>query len=263
MNIRTAERNTPQLWDRFWKSTPRATDASRELEEWEKSVRWQRIATFISQTFGDFRGLKAIEVGCGKGALSALMAKRGADVTLLDSSERALTTAEKYYTANGLRARFVLSDALTPPPEFSGSFDICSSVGLSEHFLGDARLRINRVHFDLVRPGGLVINAVPNSACPPYRIYKLLAETIGVWRVGEEFPYSRREFQGICRELGVTEYTFIGESFYRSLRLLNPLRVFARFRTGAAATGKPIRLERGTPLDSYVSYSLVLCAKKP
>ncbi len=255
------KRNTPELWDKLW-----ANGASQELDvrtvaKEEAGIRWQRIEDIVTKTFGGFAGLDVIEIGAGSGTNGALAAQRGASVTVLDYSENALDRARDLFAANGLSARFEKQDALALLPELLGKYDISMSFGLTEHFSGDRRVRINKAHFDLLKEGGVAFISVPHKYNPPYRIFKFLAERLGQWGVGEEYPYSRKEFKELCARMGVEEYSFFGDSLVASLGFLNPMKIVRKvFHLKRKI--RWIRRERGTFLDEYLSYSLVLCGRK-
>jgi len=76
---------------------------------------------------------KVLEVGCGRGSLSAYFSDAGYDVTLLDMSSRAIELARKAFYKNKLEANFVVNDCLNMKFE-KNTFDIIFSIGLLEHF---------------------------------------------------------------------------------------------------------------------------------
>lgn len=78
-------------------------------------------------------GKRILEVGCGRGTMSAYFADNGFVCTLLDSSKSAIDTAQKFFLAQGLKADFDVGDAMNLPYN-PGSFDIVFSIGLLEHF---------------------------------------------------------------------------------------------------------------------------------
>lgn len=135
------------------------------------------------------------------------------------------------------------------------------SFGLTEHFLGDKRVQINKAHFDLLKPGGLAIISVPNKWNLPYQISKFFAQRLGYWKVGEEYPYDRAELAGICDKLQVRNYWFMGDSLITSLQMINPIWVAKKIlRVKEKPDISQSLKERGTFLDQYLSYALVLCA---
>lgn len=260
------EANTPQLWDKVWSQNPSAAEEIYTLAEAENSIRWQRLEKIVLQEFGSFNKLRVIEIGAGAGTHAALMAKRDAQVTVMDYSEAALKRAKRFFENNGVSADFVQEDALSLPLKMHDKFDVSMSFGLTEHFIGADRVAINKAHLDVLRKGGMTFISVPNRHNLPYRIYMPAARLAKTWQVGEEYPYSRQELEDICRQLGVTEYSFFGDSLVGSLRFINPfhqiqkLRNLFRLQDDLDVSG--IKREKGTPLDAHFSYALVLCAKK-
>lgn len=255
------DEDTSQLWDEFWKTEQSPEQDAFALAKEGLGMRWQRIERIVEERFGSFDGLKVIEIGAGAGTNAALMARRGADVTVLDCSEGALERARLFFERSGATAQFVRADALALPGELRRSFDIAMSFGLTEHFKSQERTAINMAHLELLRPGGLAIISVPNKWNPPYRIYKLASQAIGRWAVGEEYPYSRGEFRRILGDRPDVEYFFFGDSFAASFHFVNPFKTCRKLR------GLPERMDvsrlkkqRGTPLDAYCGYALVLAA---
>jgi ubiquinone/menaquinone biosynthesis C-methylase UbiE len=100
---------------------------------------------------------RCLEVGCGRGSLSAYFANAGWDCTLLDLSPSAIECAQKAFDKEGLFAKFDIGDCLNLPyPD--NSFDLVFSIGLLEHFQ-----EIDKVISEQVRvlaPGGLFIGYV-------------------------------------------------------------------------------------------------------
>ena len=80
----------------------------------------------------DFTG-RVLEVGCGRGSVSAYYANNGWDCTLLDLSKEAIDRAKEAFNANGLEAKFDVGDALNLPYE-DATFDLTFSIGLLVHF---------------------------------------------------------------------------------------------------------------------------------
>jgi 2-polyprenyl-3-methyl-5-hydroxy-6-metoxy-1,4-benzoquinol methylase len=256
------KKNTPVLWDGIWKHSVAEEQDVFALFKEEKGIRWQRMEKVTFKEFGSFEGLKAIEIGAGAGTNSALIASRGADVTVLDYSEGALKRAKTFFQHNKVNATFIRRDALAQNEDLFGKFDIAMSFGLTEHFKGENRERINRIHFDLLREGGIAFISVPNRYNFPYRINKFILEVSGLWKVGEEYPYSRKELQDFCLRIGVGEYSFFGDSFIESFRFIDPLKAIRRLLNLQSKTKLSLKKQMGTSLDEYLSYALVLCGKK-
>ncbi len=257
------DQNTPGLWDSVWQDVAAHVDGSLLLAQEACTIRWQRIERAIIARHGTLAGLRVIELGAGAGTNAALAARAGAHVTLVDYSAEALGLARRSFEQTQLQAEFLQHDILALPRSLLGKHDVSLSFGLAEHFRGAERVRVIRAHFDVLKEGGLAFISVPNRYNLPYRLFKFIAERTGRWRVGQENPFSRGELAAICREIGVNEYTFLGDSLWDSLRFLLPTRIKTRLgrmkqRLGLAGP----RRQRGTPLDAYLSYALVLCGRK-
>lgn len=258
-----AEKNTPQLWDRAWeREVSVEQDAyARALEE--AGVRWRRTEALVRERLGGFEGARVIELGAGAGTVAASMAGRGASVTVLDYSEKALVRSRQFFERAGIEGDFVEANALDLPERLRGAFDISMSYGLAEHFTGEERERIVGAHLDVLREGGLALVSVPNAANPPYRVYKALAETAGMWNSGEEYPFRRREFEAMMARLGVAEFGFFGDSFAASWKWLSPVRIARKLAKRPDSTDvSRIHREREGALDERWSYALVLWAVK-
>ncbi len=74
----------------------------------------------------DMTGVRAVELGCGTGYVSAWMRRRGATVTAFDISERQLATARRLADRHGLSIEFVHGTAEAVPLA-DGSFDFAIS----------------------------------------------------------------------------------------------------------------------------------------
>jgi len=261
--MKASHDNTPKLWDELWSEPVSAEEDLLNLAREENGIRWQRLEQIALRKFGKLDGLRVIEIGAGAGTNAALMARRGANVTILDYSEAALRRAMEFFRRINLTAELVCQDVLSLPADLLGRYDISMSFGLTEHFRGEERLRINKAHFDLLRPGGMAVISVPNKYNPPYRLFKVAAGLVGAWKVGGEYPYSRRELSRICHLIGITDFGFFGDSFFTSFRFVSPVRAIQKLlkiKSIQPITG--LKKEKGTPIDAYFGYALVLYATK-
>ncbi len=74
-----------------------------------------------------------LEVGCGRGSMSAYFSEHGFDCTLLDTSFNVLKTSKEIFAVNKLKGKFAVGDAMDLPYN-EGTFDVVFSIGLLEHF---------------------------------------------------------------------------------------------------------------------------------
>ncbi|WP_439536425.1 bifunctional 2-polyprenyl-6-hydroxyphenol methylase/3-demethylubiquinol 3-O-methyltransferase UbiG [Methyloversatilis sp.] len=105
-------------------------------------------------------GKRVLDVGCGGGILSESMAARGADVTGIDLSEKALSVARLHLLESGRNVRYVLQSAEDHARESAGRYDVVTCMEMLEH-VPDPASTI-RACATLVRPGGTVFFSTLN-----------------------------------------------------------------------------------------------------
>jgi 2-polyprenyl-3-methyl-5-hydroxy-6-metoxy-1,4-benzoquinol methylase len=102
---------------------------------------------------------RVLDVGCGVGRWSRLLASRGASVTGVDLSPTMIAEATRRAAAGGLaaRCRFVVQDSAVL--EVGGSFDLILCVTMLQHILDPRALRsaLRRMALHLAPRGRLVI----------------------------------------------------------------------------------------------------------
>ncbi len=216
-DVHIAHDPTATVWDRLWLHRPLTAKDDALLARERRSPRWQHVVSRLDRVLGGIAGLKTIELGCGRGDISVLLAQQGASVTLLDQSERALDEARYRFKRLGLTAKFVGGDMLGPLSEHVGKYDLAVSLGVTEHFLGEERRQVNAAHHNVLKPGGLAMISVPHAWCIPYRLWKFYLERRGWWPYGQEIPYSQREIKRIARRVGFAEVETICTGFWQSV----------------------------------------------
>jgi 2-polyprenyl-6-hydroxyphenyl methylase/3-demethylubiquinone-9 3-methyltransferase len=78
-------------------------------------------------------GKKVLDVGCGGGILAEAMARRGAQVTGIDLSEKALRVAELHLLESKLPVRYEKAMAEEYAALHAGTFDVITCMELLEH----------------------------------------------------------------------------------------------------------------------------------
>lgn len=130
------KRGDKSAFDKNWKNRSEANYIHWVKGEPENQVQlafrnhWNLFQEIIK---GRVCGKRVLEVGCGRGSMSAYFAETGYECTLLDSSETVIETARKIFEYHGFNAVFDVGDALSLPYG-DESFDIVVSIGLLEHF---------------------------------------------------------------------------------------------------------------------------------
>jgi len=110
-------------------------------------------------------GAAVLDVGCGGGILAEAMARRGARVTGIDLSEKALRVAELHLHESALDVQYQKSSVEDHAATHAGEFDVVTCLELLEHVPQPASMVAACAR--LVRPGGRVffstINRNPKS----------------------------------------------------------------------------------------------------
>ena len=105
-------------------------------------------------------GKKVIDVGCGGGILAESMAKKGAIVTGIDLSEKALKVADLHSLESGLEIRYHHCAAEEMATQEPGQFDVVTCMEMLEHVPDPSS--IIQACATLVKPGGLVFFSTLN-----------------------------------------------------------------------------------------------------
>ncbi len=110
-------------------------------------------------------GKRVIDIGCGGGILTEAMARKGAQATGIDLSDKALKVADLHGLESGVTVRYEKIAAEDMALREPGSFDVVTCMEMLEHVPDPAA--IVRACAQLVKPGGHVffstINRNPKS----------------------------------------------------------------------------------------------------
>ena len=105
-------------------------------------------------------GKKVIDIGCGGGILTESMAKKGADVTGIDLSEKALQVADLHSLESGVQVRYELISAEDMAAREADQYDVVTCMEMLEHVPDPAA--IVQACASLVKPGGHVFFSTLN-----------------------------------------------------------------------------------------------------
>jgi SAM-dependent methyltransferase len=72
----------------------------------------------------DWKDIKVLELGSGRGGLGILLARLGAQVTLVDFSPTALSEAEYYFSLEGLEVKLIEADVTHPDLNFKEKYHL-------------------------------------------------------------------------------------------------------------------------------------------
>jgi 2-polyprenyl-6-hydroxyphenyl methylase / 3-demethylubiquinone-9 3-methyltransferase len=99
-------------------------------------------------------GSKVLDVGCGGGILAEAMARRGAQVTGIDLSDKALRVAQLHLLESRLEVQYENVSVEDHAAAHAGKFDVVTCMELLEHVPEPAAMVAACAR--LVRPGGQV-----------------------------------------------------------------------------------------------------------
>jgi 2-polyprenyl-6-hydroxyphenyl methylase/3-demethylubiquinone-9 3-methyltransferase len=121
-------------------------------------------------------GSKVLDIGCGGGILAESMARRGAEVTGIDLSDKALRVAELHLRESGLAVRYEMASAEDYADRHAGAFDVITCMELLEHVPEPASMVAACAR--LARPGGQVFFSTINRNPKAYLFAVLGAEYV-------------------------------------------------------------------------------------
>jgi 2-polyprenyl-6-hydroxyphenyl methylase / 3-demethylubiquinone-9 3-methyltransferase len=121
-------------------------------------------------------GKSVLDVGCGGGILTEAMARRGAEVTGIDFSERALQVAQLHLNQSGVKVRYEKALAEDYAALHAAAFDVVTCMELLEHVPQPASVVAACAR--LVRPGGQVFFSTINRNPKAYAFAVIGAEYV-------------------------------------------------------------------------------------
>ena len=121
-------------------------------------------------------GKTILDVGCGGGILSESMAQRGATVTGIDLSDKALGVAKLHLLESGNKVDYQKSSAEEFADQAPGSFDVVTCMEMLEHVPNPASI-ISACSV-LVKPGGHVFFSTINRNAKDYLLAVVGAEYV-------------------------------------------------------------------------------------
>ena len=121
-------------------------------------------------------GKRVIDIGCGGGILAESMARKGANVTGIDLSEKALKVADLHSLESGVNVRYKLIAAETMADEEAGQYDVVTCMEMLEHVPDPSA--IVKACATLVKPGGHIFLSTLNRNPKAYLFAILGAEYV-------------------------------------------------------------------------------------
>lgn len=160
-------------------------------------------------------GKKVLDIGCGGGILSESMAIKGAMVTGIDLSEKALGVAKLHLYESGVQVDYRLQSAEALAQEAPSSFEVVTCLEMLEHVPDPASTVLACA--TLVKPGGQVFLSTLNRNLKSYLLAVLGAEYVLNLLPRGTHDYAKfirpAELARFCREAGLQVEEVMGMKY--------------------------------------------------
>lgn len=176
-----------EIWNDFWAE-------KNDMDKVYPSS--PSVINTISKRF-DLKNLKILEVGAGTGRDSCELARRGAEVFVLDYAPNSLAIIsdlkEKYSLDN---LTLVRGDAFSSPFA-DNTFDLVFHQGLLEHFYNP--LDLLKENYRILKPGGSCLCDIPQTF-HLYTIAKKILIAMDKWFAGWETQYTMSQLKKMMKD---------------------------------------------------------------
>ena len=192
------------------------TEAAQDWIGQDQAVRTGMLDSWMLDALGNVRGKRALDIGCGEGRFSRLLAGLGAEVTGIDLTEPLIERARSLAVGGDV---YVMGDAETLDGIADESFDLAVSYIVLVDLL-DYRASIEAA-YRVLKPGGrfIVCNVHPMRSAVPYGWVNLAGRKLfyavdDYWNEGpREFPWWGKNFVNMHRTLSSYISAFLEAGF--------------------------------------------------
>ena len=164
----------------------------------------------------ELAGATVLDVGCGGGLLAEGMAERGARVTGIDRSPKALGVARLHAESSGIALDYVETDAETWAEKHAGAYDAVTCLEMLEHVPDVYRTVQACCH--MLKPGGLFFFATLNRTATAYIKAIIGAEYVLGWLPKGTHQYDKfirpSELHEACRSARLDVEDMRGISYH-------------------------------------------------
>lgn len=191
MQVEKTKMPSKEVWDKV------SEDYAIELAEDET-----RYAEELNQMFcriGIKPPAKILELGSGSGHLSAYLAMKGYEVSLLDFSTGALEKSKQTFEKYNLNGTFIEGD-LFDLCNISSDYDLVWNSGVMEHFSDENLLRIFEQIKSIMQSQFIFL--VPNPDSISYLMMRYNLQGKGEWEYGQE--YLRTNYLEVAKKVGLS-----------------------------------------------------------
>jgi ubiquinone/menaquinone biosynthesis C-methylase UbiE len=245
-------------WDEIW-SEKRRSSSGRLRSLLARDIIHRTVTGILRREIPDPVGRRILETGSGTGLVSLGLAKRGAEVFLLDLSPEAVRFSRTVFDRERTDHSAVRASIIELPFR-DNAFDVTWSGGVIEHFERADQVRILSEMLRVTRSDGRAIVIVPSSEAGIYCRSKAYADRKGIWQPGYEVPMTTlRDLAAAVPAHVVSEYR---TGFMAELHFMK--YYFARWRPLRFAWSGLIEIASTLlfPLNRLPGYLLVSVLEK-
>ena len=207
-------------FDLNWKKRPESL-----YNHWSPSFANNQIRLAFQSHFKLFKSLEKtksnnksfIELGAGRGSLSAYYSQAGYDVTLLDTSEEILNKAKLIFNNFNLKANYIVANAEKTELS-SDQYDIVASIGLLEHFKDPVPLFNEAIRL-ANKNAEIIFYVVPDRVPPIQNIFDYLNSILSFFK----------GFKPVSPKEDVYRNDYVSSYYIRILKELNGINDIKSF----------------------------------
>lgn len=200
-------------WDNLAREKYDVSKFPMEYRDFESYAHQLAIMEGVAEHLGSLKGKRVLELGCGLGKVSVLLAKSGASVTAFDLSAGSVDVARELARYHNVNQSVHLAVAAGEVLPFADeSFDIIFGKGILHHL--DARLGASEL-YRVLKPRGKAAFVEPMGMNPILNL------------VRDHVPYRHKNPRGADRPLSYADIRNWTQGFqevqYREIQLLSML----------------------------------------
>jgi len=146
---------------------------------------------------GEVKGKKILDVGCGQGTNTVLLAKKGAIVDAIDFSESMLNIARQHAKLNGVdsRCNFFKTDLFNYSPPIK--YDIVFATGVTDY------IHYSKREFFFKKMDSLTVNTIILSFPRRWHLHAFIRKFwLNLFKKCPVFFFSKSEYEQIFKKFG-------------------------------------------------------------
>ncbi|MFC1710994.1 class I SAM-dependent methyltransferase [Patescibacteria group bacterium] len=143
-----------------------------------------------------------LELGSGTGYTTLQIAKKipTKKITIVDNNQTMLNIAKKTLKPVQCKKEFINKDLFKL--KLKEKFDLVHSAGLVEHFGGEKKKQIFKLHAQLTKPKGYCIIYAPTPTIS-YRVIRKIYELLRTWQFTDEIPLKPNQLLSLIKNTGL------------------------------------------------------------